>query len=266
MSNDPQRYNVLMILTDQLRSPRFAYGPGGGFLQPIKDIVGFADGVSRDSEYADMFPGLMALRQNAVVPRLHQRGRPPAARASAARPPGQQAGLPVRLRVQARPGPGRERRLPGDGAGGPHPLPDNAASMQAFEIYLQRVEDVRDGKLVANPKHASGVERLRPGAVVEPNHVRCLRTREWKLVRYFDPRGNQGDQWELYSLRHDALEMHNLLVYDGAFPTVVAPERFPNGLDLSPEQVAAQARRLHQKLTQAEQDMLAPVAPQIASE
>lgn len=142
----------------------------------------------------------------------------------------------------------------------------NAAGIQAFEIYLQRVEDVRGGELVANPKHAGGVERLRPGAVAQPNHVRCLRTREWKLVRYFDPRGNHDDQWELYSLRHDAFEMHNLLVYDGAFPTVVAPERFPDGLDLSPEEVAAQARRLQEKLTQAEQDMLTPVAPQIAPE
>ena len=31
-----------------------------------------------------------------------------------------------------------------------------------------------------------------------------------------------ADQWELYHLDTDPTEQHNLLVYDGAFPTVVA--------------------------------------------
>jgi arylsulfatase A-like enzyme len=37
-----------------------------------------------------------------------------------------------------------------------------------------------------------------------------IREKRWKLARYWDPAGNEPDQWELYDLRHDPLERVNL--------------------------------------------------------
>ena len=52
------------------------------------------------------------------------------------------------------------------------------------------------------------VPELTAGPVVQPAHVRALRSAEWKLVRYCDPWSKQPvpDQWELYNLRFDPVE------------------------------------------------------------
>lgn len=126
----------------------------------------------------------------------------------------------------------------------------NAAGNQAFGVFCQRVDEVRQQ-----------VPRLKPGAVTQPNHLRCLCTRDWKLVRYFDPLGQHADEWELYHRRVDPLETHNLLVFNGAFPTVVPERDFPEGLSLTGEQIAAEAERLFAKLQTSEQQMLTPLAP-----
>ena len=69
------RKNILLMLVDQYRFPRFSYGPEFGFAQPIKLITGFQEPHEEeglDPEWAKtFFPGLWSLRQNSVVLRRH---------------------------------------------------------------------------------------------------------------------------------------------------------------------------------------------------
>lgn len=59
--------NVLLLLVDQLRLPRFAYGSSYGLLQSIKNILAFVDNLDANSPDAKYFPGFMKLRRNAVM-------------------------------------------------------------------------------------------------------------------------------------------------------------------------------------------------------
>lgn len=67
----PKRPNILLITCDQYRFPRFTYGPDGGFDAPLKEILGFQGEIDADNPYAKFFPGLLKLRDNAVVLRNH---------------------------------------------------------------------------------------------------------------------------------------------------------------------------------------------------
>lgn len=58
------------------------------------------------------------------------------------------------------------------------------------------------------------------GAVRQPNHVRCVRTSRYKLVRYFDPAGQADQEWELYDLHRDPIEAVNLVEVAVTPPTV----------------------------------------------
>jgi arylsulfatase A-like enzyme len=64
-SNDATPPNVLMIMVDQLRYPRFGYG-AAGFADPIKDILSFVRELD-DNPCAKHFPGFCKLREHAVV-------------------------------------------------------------------------------------------------------------------------------------------------------------------------------------------------------
>ncbi len=64
------RPNILLITCDQYRFPRFSYGPEAGFAEPLKRILGFQR-EEGDNPYAKFFPGLLALRRNAVLLRNH---------------------------------------------------------------------------------------------------------------------------------------------------------------------------------------------------
>jgi arylsulfatase A-like enzyme len=89
------------------------------------------------------------------------------------------------------------------------PLPpsrtaEEKRSYEEFALYQAVVEAVRAGR-------GKGPVELTPGAVRQPNHVRCVRTRDWKLARYFDPSGRAPQEWEMYDLAHDPNEAVNLV-------------------------------------------------------
>ena len=89
------------------------------------------------------------------------------------------------------------------------PLPPSASvqdrhSYEEFAVYRAVVDAVREGR-------GKGPVALCPGAVKQPNHVRCVRTRDYKLARYFDPSGQAPQEWEMYDLRADPNEAVNLV-------------------------------------------------------
>ncbi|NPV20956.1 sulfatase-like hydrolase/transferase [Bradyrhizobium aeschynomenes] len=89
----------------------------------------------------------------------------------------------------------------------------NRQSLAEFALYDKVVAAVREGH------HGKGpVRTITPGPVRQPNHVRCVRTREYKLSRYFDPSGKAAQQWEMYDLTRDPNEVENLVQVDGTPP------------------------------------------------
>ena len=44
----------------------------------------------------------------------------------------------------------------------------------------------------------------------QPNHIRCVRDRQWKFGLYFDPNGVEDNEYEMYDLTNDPLEMNNV--------------------------------------------------------
>ena len=61
-----------MIMVDQMRFPCFGYGEDHGFVDPLKQIFGFQGSAHDSNEFKRFFPGLWALRDNAVVLRNHR--------------------------------------------------------------------------------------------------------------------------------------------------------------------------------------------------
>ncbi|MBF0527975.1 MAG: sulfatase-like hydrolase/transferase [Deltaproteobacteria bacterium] len=62
--------NILLLMVDQMQTPPQGYGPNEGMAQGLKEILGFQP-LSSDNSYSRFFPGLLRLRQNAVVLRKH---------------------------------------------------------------------------------------------------------------------------------------------------------------------------------------------------
>lgn len=120
----------------------------------------------------------------------------------------------------------------------------------AFAVFKGEVENLRD----------QGVA-LQPGSVVEPCHIRCSRTPEWKIARYFDPRNRATDQWELYDLRNDPAERTNLVRWDDAGNPVVCPERAsgPDAPDAA--ELEEILRRMRDLLDTLEQQYLGGAMP-----
>ncbi|MGH9823843.1 MAG: sulfatase-like hydrolase/transferase, partial [Blastocatellia bacterium] len=68
----PKHPNILLITVDQMLVPEFVNESGGGMIPEIAKIVQFAPIEElKGNEYCKYFPGLMALRKNAVVLRHH---------------------------------------------------------------------------------------------------------------------------------------------------------------------------------------------------
>ena len=69
-----------------------------------------------------------------------------------------------------------------------------------YDLFLKNVDQyISDGYPLAK------------GTVRQPNNVKALCTGDWKLVQYFDPGKNEPDEWELYCLTSDPIEVINLV-------------------------------------------------------
>ena len=62
--------NILLIMVDQMQTPPEGYGADEGAVQELKEILGFRP-LSAGNSYTRFFPGLLRLRQNAVVMKKH---------------------------------------------------------------------------------------------------------------------------------------------------------------------------------------------------
>jgi len=85
-------------------------------------------------------------------------------------------------------------------------------SYEEFAVYQKVVASVISGE------GGKGPVELTPGSIRQPNHVRCVRTHDHKLARYFDPSGREVQEWEMYDLANDPNEAVNLLDVRGPRP------------------------------------------------
>ena len=112
-------------------------------------------------------------------------------------------------------------------------------SYEEFAVYQAVVDVVREGKNGKPPI------TLQPGSVKQPNHLRCVRTKDYKLTRYFDPAGKAPQEWEMYDLHNDPIEAINLV------EVAVTPPKARAGLP-HPEKVQAAADALAKLLAKLE--------------
>ncbi len=68
-----------------------------------------------------------------------------------------------------------------------------------YNLFLNRVDSTID---LGFP--------LVQGTVRQPNNIRAFCTGDWKIAQYVDPNGIEKDEWELYCLTSDPIELINL--------------------------------------------------------
>ncbi|ASG22499.1 sulfatase-like hydrolase/transferase [Nitrospirillum viridazoti] len=130
--------------------------------------------------------------------------------------------------------------------------PHETASYAQFAVFDATVAAVREGS------HGKGpVPGLAPGPVRQPNHVRCVRTPDFKLSRYLDPEGRVPQEWEMYDLRHDPNETVNLVQVRASPPT--ARHDLPGWTTRAA--VQAEADSLAELLARLEARDLPPLTP-----
>lgn len=114
--------------------------------------------------------------------------------------------------------------------------------LTSYDVFLRAVEEVGDV--------------IEPGSVIHPCLVHSVVHKDnWKLVRYFGPEDNDEDnQFELYDLNTDPNEQHNLLVFDGAYPTVIP--LIPEKQTLSTSEIEEKAGNMMVLLTKLEKEKL----------
>jgi hypothetical protein len=79
--------------------------------------------------------------------------------------------------------------------------------------------------------------------VQPPQHIVSIRETRYKLAKYYDPEGNEPDQWEMYDLKHDPLEVRNIA--DPNFKRTKTQEK--------------ELKRLKAKLAEVEETRLQPL-------
>jgi arylsulfatase A-like enzyme len=101
----------------------------------------------------------------------------------------------------------------------------NEMGDETYQYFLRNVEEIR--KMIEfhkehpeAPAPAYLPDVLYPGSVVQPNHVQCVRTKDWKLARYTDPGGEAEDEWEMYYLGDDPGEKRNLVTWKDGLPVL----------------------------------------------
>lgn len=82
-----------------------------------------------------------------------------------------------------------------------------------------------------------------PPYVKPPQHIISLRERRWKIAEYYDPKGRVRSQWEMYDLRRDPQERHNL-AHRGHHRTPLQEKEY---------------RRLRRKLARVKHERLRPL-------
>lgn len=126
----------------------------------------------------------------------------------------------------------------------PLPVTLDSHQRQAFEqfgVYEQTVDAVREGK------YGKGPVMMTPGAVKQPNHIRCVRTAHYKLARYFDPAGQAAQEWELYDLHRDPNEMTNLVEVAVTPPTVRSDVSNRGAVQAEADRLASLLERLERQ-------------------
>jgi arylsulfatase A-like enzyme len=132
------------------------------------------------------------------------------------------------------------------------PLSDNYGN-DTYRYFCDNVEALRELIQTDQSNLPPGVAReflpkaLAPGSVAQPNHVQCVRTADWKLGRYWDPSGQESDQWEMYDLTTDIRERINLVTWQNGQPVLndkgkahpKAAETLPAMLDLLNRKLSA---------------------------
>lgn len=126
------------------------------------------------------------------------------------------------------------------------PLDVNAVP-QRYAWYLQITQRLTSETGEPTPTHPL----VSPGPVVQPNHVQSYFEKPWKLVRYWDPGDVKNTQWELYNLKVDPHEDHNLLGWERGTGSPQVRRDVAHALGLSPEDVARELSRLRSELNHA---------------
>lgn len=115
-------------------------------------------------------------------------------------------------------------------------------SYQEFAVYQEVVESVIHGT------HGKGpVADLKHGSVKQPNHVRAVRTMDYKLARYFDPSGRAAQEWEMYDLKNDPNEAINLVEVATTPPTARAALPHAAKIQEVADHLAALLRKLERR-------------------
>lgn len=82
-----------------------------------------------------------------------------------------------------------------------------------------------------------------PDPAPQPNHIQAIITEDWKYARYYDPSGAESDDFEMYDLSGDTLEVNNLAC--------------PSQAQYS--QYEAKRSEMQQKLNEVMSERLAPI-------
>ncbi|RBP48751.1 sulfatase-like hydrolase/transferase [Arenicella xantha] len=135
------------------------------------------------------------------------------------------------------------------------------APTRSYHRFMQMVDDYTEIQ-----------PRLKPGPVVQPNHIRCIKWTiqnsdnsllngvTWKLARYWDPAGTEPDQWEFYNLDLDPAELNNLVTWSNGEPLVLA-DRLPVDSGLNNDDLQQALNESRCRLLFLEKLYLEPVSP-----
>jgi hypothetical protein len=115
-------------------------------------------------------------------------------------------------------------------------------SYEEFAVYQEVVASVITGDGGKGP-----VENLSPGSVKQPNHVRCVRTHDFKLARYFDPSGKEAQEWEMYDVKADPNEVTNLVEVKETPPTARSDVPDPAAVQRTADKMAELLARLERR-------------------